>query len=89
MSGRRVHVHIEELVLHGFPGGDRDRIAEAVRAEVASRLASPAAADRIATLGTTRIDRIDAGAAHVADAARPGREIGGALAGALTSGGNR
>ncbi|MEJ2009120.1 MAG: hypothetical protein P8Z30_13360 [Acidobacteriota bacterium] len=36
-SRRRVEVHIEELVLHGFAPGDRHRIAVAVKQEL-SRL---------------------------------------------------
>ncbi|MEH2114812.1 hypothetical protein [Nostoc sp.] len=29
-----VELHIEELILHGFEGGDRDRISEAVQQEL-------------------------------------------------------
>jgi hypothetical protein len=30
-----VELHIEELILHGFPSGDRHRIAEAMQRELA------------------------------------------------------
>ena len=34
MAVARVELHIEELVLHGFPPRDRARIGDAVQAEL-------------------------------------------------------
>jgi hypothetical protein len=67
MSGpaRHIEVVIDELVLHGFDSRDRDRIAEAVRAELAAALEgwSPAAGNSAA--------RIDAGSFTVPAATPP------------------
>lgn len=38
---RGIDLHIEELVLEGFPAGDRVRIGEAVGAELARLLSAP------------------------------------------------
>lgn len=34
MTGREIDLHIDELVLHGFPPGDRQAIADALRGEL-------------------------------------------------------
>jgi hypothetical protein len=62
---RRIEVVIDELVLHGFDPRHRERIADAVRAELAAALEgwSPAAGDSLA--------RIDAGSFTVPAAAPP------------------
>jgi hypothetical protein len=53
-----IHLHIDELVLHGFAPGDRYHIAEAVQAElscmlvergVPAALAQGGSAERVAT----------------------------------------
>ena len=81
-----VTVHIDELVLHGFAPADGHDIADAVRAELARRLAG--AAERIHTSPSEDpIDRIDAGSITIRDAARPaaiGAQVGAALASALS-----
>lgn len=67
MTGRarRVEVVIDELVLHGFDPRHRDRIAEAVRAEMAATLDGWSRAE-----GASAV-RIDAGAFTVPPAAPP------------------
>jgi len=56
-------VHIEELILHGFSGGDRYRIAEGVEREITRLLL-----DRGLPSGLAKdadIQRLDAGSFHV------------------------
>ena len=62
---RRIEVVIDELVLHGFDPRHRERIADAVRAELAAVLEgwSPAAGDGVA--------RVDAGSFTVPAGAPP------------------
>lgn len=89
MSGpvRHIEVAIDELVLHGFDPRHRERIAGAVRAELAAMLEgwSPATGDSV--------DRIDAGSFTVPAGAPPavvGRgaawQIGQVLHGGLDGG---
>ncbi|QID17619.1 hypothetical protein G3580_08160 [Nitrogeniibacter mangrovi] len=76
----RIVIHIDALVLQGIDRRDADAVAAGVRAELARRLADPAAAN---TLGTdTR--RVDAGRVHTGTTA--GRSLGGALAGPILRG---
>ena len=64
-----IELHIEELVLHGFPAGDRHRIAAAVETELARLLAQSGAA---ALPGSSlELDRLDAGAFQVEPGTRP------------------
>ena len=77
-----VHLHIEELVLHGFAPGDRHRISEAVEQEL-TRLISgqPLSASKNISL-----DRMDGGSFQMskdAPPARVGEQIAGALHGGL------
>ncbi|MEH1828428.1 MAG: hypothetical protein V7L22_24345 [Nostoc sp.] len=53
-----VELHIEELVLHGFEGGDRDRIGEAVQQEL-TRLFAQGVPPSLAQGG--EIGRLDGG----------------------------
>lgn len=79
-----IHLHIEELVLHGFPSGDRQRIGEAVQRELA----------RLFTEGRTppaltksaEIDRLNAGSFQTTGTARPeatGAQVARAVFGGL------
>jgi hypothetical protein len=72
-----IHLHIEELVLHGFAPGDRRDIGDAVEMELRRLLA-----DRPAT-GTFResskTDQVDAGEFNVTSGATP-QTIGGHVA---------
>jgi hypothetical protein len=64
-----VHLHIDELVLHGFAPGDRLRIADAVQVELA-RLFTDGGVPPALTSGVA-VDRMNAGAFHTAIGARP------------------
>jgi hypothetical protein len=77
-----VEVHIEELVLHGFPGGDRFSIADAVQREVARLVAEGGIPGLVAN--PENVDRLDAGTFKVAPDARP-QEIGSQVAHSLHS----
>ncbi len=60
---RPVHIHIEELVLHGFDYGERRRIAAAVQEELARLVRNEGAP---ASPGiTSPVDNLDAGAIHI------------------------
>lgn len=48
VSRDAVTVHIETLVLHGFPGGSRHDIGDALQAELARLLAADGIADTVA-----------------------------------------
>lgn len=64
-----IHLHIEELVLHGFPSADRHRIGEAVQRELTRLLteeATPPALTRNAEL-----DRLNAGTFQITASPRP------------------
>jgi hypothetical protein len=68
-----IELHIEELVLHGFPAGDRQRIAEAAQTELARLLAAGGLPKQDISL-----DRVNGGAFQVAANAKPqqaGRQI--------------
>jgi len=68
-AGRSVRVHIDELVLHGFAPGDRQRIASAVEQELArlmSEQGMPAFRGKAPDLA-----RITAGQFRVKDGAKP------------------
>lgn len=59
MTPQDVEVYIEELVLHGFPPGDRYRIGDAVKLELERLLTEnglPAGVGH-----NVRIDRVDGG----------------------------
>jgi hypothetical protein len=86
MGGGRmnVHLHIDELVLHGFAAGDRARIADALQAQltrlVADRGVPPALTSDAA------VGRMNAGSFQTAPGARPettGAQIAQAVYGAM------
>ena len=80
-----LEIHIEELVLHGFPSGDRHAIAEAFREALANRLAAGAVSPDLAG---APVNRIDAGMVVIAHPARPaavGSRVAAAVAAALGS----
>jgi hypothetical protein len=62
-SAPNVELHIEELVLHGFPPSERQRIGEALRAELARLFAERGAPPRLAK--GLRRPEIDVGAFEV------------------------
>jgi hypothetical protein len=73
-------IEIDELVLHGFPPGDRYRIGEAVQAELARIFAERGLPD--AWRGGGAAARLDGGSF---DARRPGEAVGGGIANAVMS----
>jgi hypothetical protein len=78
----RIELEIEELVLHGFAPGDRHRIGDALRAELASLLR-----ERAPGAGVARsVERLDAGIVRMASAGpeQAGRGIARAVHGLLT-----
>ncbi|HEX9867630.1 MAG TPA: hypothetical protein VGC99_03370 [Candidatus Tectomicrobia bacterium] len=66
---KSLEVYIEELVLHGFPTGDRYRIAEAVERELA-RLFAEQGVPPSFTRGAD-IPRLDGGGFEVAQGSKP------------------
>ena len=61
--GRRVDLHIEQLVLHGFPASDRQRIGNALQRELQRLVAEQGLPRAIGSDST--IARLDAGAFDV------------------------
>ncbi len=78
-----LHVHIEELVLHGFAPAERARIAEAVQSELVRLFMDRGVPPALARGGS--VDRLDAGS-FPADPAGRGRVTGARIAGALHGG---
>lgn len=64
-----IHLHIEELVLHGFAPGDRHRIGDAVQRELALLFTEKSAPPALAK--STEIDRVNAGTFQMTPAPRP------------------
>ena len=82
---RRVKLHIEELVLDGFPPQDRQRMARAVQQEL-TRLLSRGPVPSALTGGGT-IARLDGGEFHVRHGMNPeqtGAQVARNLYGGLT-----
>lgn len=78
-----IELHIEELVLHGFEPGERHAVGDAVRQELAGRLAE----NGINITGDLSIERLDAGTIEMSRTGETtGRAIGGALHSALEHG---
>jgi len=79
-----IRLHIDDLVLEGFPPGDRYRIAAAVEAGLASHFAEHGVPPGLVTGGT--IPSLDGGAFNIASGARPeaiGAEVAKSLYGGL------
>ena len=64
-----IALHIEELVLHGFPHGDRHGIAEALRGELTRLLSDPTMRGTLATPRETA--RLDGGSFPAAANSKP------------------
>lgn len=77
----RIRLEIDTLILEGFPAHERQRIAVAVEAELARRLAGwrPSA-----DLGGVSLPRLDGGAFAMAPGASP-EQIGARVAEAIAS----
>jgi hypothetical protein len=78
-----LHVHIEELVLHGFASGDRARIGEAVRVELGRLFRETGVPPALAVGGTA--DRLAGGSFATGATARP-ESTGGQIAAAVYRG---
>jgi hypothetical protein len=65
----RIDLHIEELVLHGFPPGRRYQIAEALQAELTRLLTVHGVPDRMGT--GSEIASVDAGSIQMSPGHRP------------------
>jgi len=78
-----VNLRIDELVLHGFPPGDRYRIATALEAELARLIEAQGIPTGLANGGS--VPMLDAGSFAVAPGARP-QQIGAQIAQALFGG---
>jgi hypothetical protein len=64
-----IHLHIEELVLHGFSPGDRHRIGEAMQRELTRLLTEKATPPALAK--SSAIDRLNGGTFQMTSAPRP------------------
>ena len=78
-----LHVHIEELVLHGFAGADRARIADAVQTELVRLFTESGVPPALGRGGS--VDRVDAGS-FAADPGGRGGVTGARIAQALHGG---
>lgn len=78
-----LHVHIGELVLHGFAPGDRARIGEAVRVELGRLFRESGVPPALAEGGAA--DRLAAGSFDTGATARP-ESTGGQIAAAVYRG---
>lgn len=79
-----IHLHIEELVLHGFAPGDRHRIGDAMQRELARLFTEGRTPPALAK--STEIDRLNAGTFHMTAAPRPeatGAQVARAVFGGL------
>ncbi len=79
-----VHLHIEELVLHGFSPGDRHRISAAMEQELARLFAEQPLPSALAKSAGTGC--VDGGTFQVVHGAKPaaiGAQIAGAIHGGL------
>ena len=74
VKARTVRVHIRELVLEGVAPGDRNRVGDAVQAELARLLASPGGAEFRASAA-----RVDAGAIEVSPGSAMGPQVAQAI----------
>jgi hypothetical protein len=83
---RAITLHIQELVLHGFPVQGRHAVGDAVQAELTRMLSSTGLPDFVASVGET--DAIDGGSFHVAPQAKP-NAVGSLIAKAVYGGRRR
>ena len=74
----KIVIEIDELVLHGFPPADRNRIGEAVQAELARIVGERSLPDAWAGGGAAA--RLDGGSFNVSG---PGETVGGGIANAV------
>ncbi len=89
MNARPIHLHIEEIVLHGFPAGERHGIADAIQRELAAALAEQPSP--LSPRAPVSVAAVDAGAFSARDRSpsqlgrQIARSVGGAVAGAMNA----
>jgi len=83
---RAIALHINELVLHGFPLQGRHAVGDAVQAELTRMLSRTGLPDFVANVGQT--DALDGGSFHVTPQAKP-NAVGGLIAKAVYGGRRR
>jgi hypothetical protein len=79
-----IHLHIEELVLHGFAPGDRHRIGDAMQHELARLFTEKQTPPVLAK--STEIERLNGGTFQMTAAPRPeatGTQVARAVFGGL------
>jgi hypothetical protein len=79
-----IHLHIEELVLHGFPSSDRHRIGEAMQRELTRLFTEGRMPPSLAK--SAEIDQLNAGSFQTTGTARPeatGTQVARAVFGGL------
>jgi hypothetical protein len=79
-----IHLHIEELVLDGFPSSDRHRIGESLQLELTRLFTEEATPPALAK--SAEIDRLDGGTFQMTPAPRPeatGAQVARAVFGGL------
>lgn len=86
ITASSVRLHIDELVLHGFPAGSRHSIGEATQQELSRLLIERGVPEGM--LNPREIARVDAGSFQVARSAKPDA-IGALVADAVYGGCNR
>jgi hypothetical protein len=69
MSGPKIELDIDELILHGFAASDRFRIAEAFRSELTRLLTEHSRHETLPR--SLNIDRIQAASFKVTNGAKP------------------
>ena len=77
---KRVELHIDELVLHGFPVGERYRIAESLAAELGRLLSERGAPAGAVSREEVRTERIEVRTGEI------GERIAQAIYGGLENG---
>ena len=80
MDDADVEVHVDELVLHGFPARDRHAVGEALRAELARLIAEGGVPARLALADGAA--RLDGGSFRASHGQRPA-DVGAAVARAV------
>jgi GGDEF domain-containing protein len=79
-----IHLHIEELVLHGFAPGDRHGIGDAMQRELARLLTEKQTPPSLTK--NTAVDRLNGGTFQMASASKPeatGAQVARAVFGGL------
>lgn len=69
MKKQNIELHIEELVLHGFPPGDRRSIGGAVERELAMLIAEKGAPAALVNGG--EIEKLDGGSFQAVQGSKP------------------